>query len=104
MIAHSPGPWCWHERAQFIGNEAGNIILAVSASSTCGRSDDDYYGCNNHAAKARLFLKPTDRAVMVAAPELLASLRAVAGVFPPNSGNSDVTVARALLARLDGAA
>jgi hypothetical protein len=83
MIAHSPGPWS-HER---VGGAYGCIILDAEEN---GIAECD----------------PRDGPLIAAALELLASLREMVAFHDcePDSADPELAKARALLARLDGAA
>ena len=50
-----------------MGSGGDNFVLYASAKATCGRSDDDYYGCRSARAEVNLSIKPGDAALLVEA-------------------------------------
>jgi hypothetical protein len=59
-----------------MGNGGNNFVVYASAKATCGRSDDDYYGCRSARAEARLSIKSGDAALLVEAVNSHAALKA----------------------------
>lgn len=70
-------PFKWSEDGQFLATADGCIAIAASATSTCGRHYDDYYGCKNHEAQSKLFVAKELRSLFESAPEMLALLQQI---------------------------
>lgn len=74
ISGHTPTPWSPSlDGKTIMGNGGENFVVYASATATCGRPTDDYYGCQRAKAEVRLSIKPRDIDLIVAAVNSYAS-------------------------------
>jgi hypothetical protein len=103
MSGHTPGIWSWEGNALYSDN--GRIVLYVYANATCGRAGDDYYSCKPPSPTIVVKASDADKALLAAAPELLAALKnllAVANFHITDDVVAVVQQARTAIARAKG--
>jgi hypothetical protein len=109
VSGHTGGVWSWKGNGLYSDN--GRIVLYAYATVTCGRSDDDYYSCRPPSPSVVIKVSDADKAVLAAAPDLLAALQLLLRETEL-SGNTDakdygcpnaIAASRAAIAKATGA-